>query len=737
LVRTRFCIAFVSIHPLRTLAMSRKFIVGGNWKCNPGTQKEATDLIHAWQKQANVFDKEKVEVVICPPAIWMDGLKGKLSAIGMSTCSQNVSKTGPGAFTGEWTAESLVDLGVSWTLVGHSERRSKYGETDAETAEKVTMCQEQGLNVILCIGELLEEREAGKTDEVNKRQLAACLPKIKDWSKIVIAYEPVWAIGTGKVATPEQAEETQAAIRAYLSSAVSADVASKVRIQYGGSVTPENCKDLISKPNIDGFLVGGASLKPTFMDIIGTVGPSKLMEVWPAYQAKMEKEELSAAAIAAFKYNLGVLASGANVMLPETLLDPVETLQDFEKLNVKPNSSLLKSTVILKLNGGLGTGMGLDKAKSLLTVTEGNSFLDLIAKQVGSMNKQFKTKVKFMLMNSFATSADTLEALSSYEELGKGADLEFVQNKAPKVTASDLSPATWEKEPGHEWCPPGHGDLYPAMLGSGTLDKLLKKGFKYMFVSNSDNLGATMDLKILTYFANSGAPFMMEAAERTAADSKGGHLAKDKATGNLLLRESAQCPKEDEKAFQDTERYKFFNTNNLWVDLQALKAEFKKNDGLLPLPVMKNNKTVDPRDKASTPVLQLETAMGAAIQCFEGSTALVVPRSRFAPVKTTGDLFALRSDAYTLTADFRITLKEERKNVPPTIKLDDMYKFVDAMEKLIPNGPPSLIDCKKVVVEGDMTFAKGVILKGEVTFKNSGASKEVAAGTYEDKTVEL
>mmetsp|Transcript_79276 Transcript_79276/g.256269 ORF Transcript_79276/g.256269 Transcript_79276/m.256269 type:complete len:354 (+) Transcript_79276:2-1063(+) len=353
------------------------------------------------------------------------------------------------------------------------------------------------------------------------------------------------------------------------------------------------------------------------------------------------------------------------------------------------------------------------------------------------MNKQFKTKVKFMLMNSFATSADTLEALSSYEELGKGADLEFVQNKAPKVTASDLSPATWEKEPGHEWCPPGHGDLYPAMLGSGTLDKLLKKGFKYMFVSNSDNLGATMDLKILTYFANSGAPFMMEAAERTAADSKGGHLAKDKATGNLLLRESAQCPKEDEKAFQDTERYKFFNTNNLWVDLQALKAEFKKNDGLLPLPVMKNNKTVDPRDKASTLVLQLETAMGAAIQCFEGSTALVVPRSRFAPVKTTGDLFALRSDAYTLTADFRITLKEERKNVPPTIKLDDMYKFVDAMEKLIPNGPPSLIDCKKVVVEGDMTFAKGVILKGEVTFKNSGASKEVAAGTYEDKTVEL
>merc|ERR1711939_1148193 len=179
---------------------------------------------------------------------------------------------------------------------------------------------------------------------------------------------------------------------------------------------------------------------------------------------------------------------------------------------------------------------------------------------------------------------------------------EFVQNKAPKVTKDDLSPASWPKDSSHEWCPPGHGDLYPAMLGSGTLDKLLAKDFKYMFVSNSDNLGATMDLKILTYFADSGAPFMMEVATRTEADKKGGHLATVKEGGGLTLRESAQCPKEDEKAFQDTSKYTYFNTNNLWVDLVKLKEAFDKQGGALPLPVMLNDKTVDPRNKASTKV---------------------------------------------------------------------------------------------------------------------------------------
>merc|ERR1719262_1804331 len=221
-----------------------------------------------------------------------------------------------------------------------------------------------------------------------------------------------------------------------------------------------------------------------------------------------------------------------------------------------------------------------------------------------------------------------------------------------------------------------------------------------------------MNLKILTHFAKSEAPFMMEVADRTDADRKGGHLAKMKEGGGLTLRESAQCPKEDEAAFQDTSKYTYFNTNNLWVDLVKLKALFEKHGGALPLPVMVNDKTVDPRLKSSTKVIQLETAMGAAISCFEGASALLIPRTRFAPVKKCDDLIALRSDAYVVTEDFRIELAPERAGVPPLVKLDDRYKFVDAMDTIIPNGVPSLKHCTKLVIKGEVEFAAGVVCEG-------------------------
>eukprot|EP00421_Protoceratium_reticulatum_P024007 CAMPEP_0168477736 /NCGR_PEP_ID=MMETSP0228-20121227/62572_1 /TAXON_ID=133427 /ORGANISM="Protoceratium reticulatum, Strain CCCM 535 (=CCMP 1889)" /LENGTH=309 /DNA_ID=CAMNT_0008493927 /DNA_START=9 /DNA_END=934 /DNA_ORIENTATION=- len=299
----------------------------------------------------------------------------------------------------------------------------------------------------------------------------------------------------------------------------------------------------------------------------GAKGNERANKLWPAFEGKLKAEGLSEAAIAAFRYNFFVLASGKDTMIPERSITPAKSIPELEKLEIKPDPALLKSTVMLKLNGGLGTGMGLDKAKSLLEVTGGNTFLDLIALQVKSMRETFETDLSFLLMNSFSTSADTLAFLAKYPDLGTGSDLEFVQNKAPKVTEADLTPASWPQEPSHEWCPPGHGDLYPAMLGSGTLDKLLSKGFKYMFVSNSDNLGAVMDLTLLTHFAQSKAPFMMEVASRTEADKKGGHLACDAKTGGLLLRESAQCPEEDEKEFQNVSKHAYFNTNNLWVDL--------------------------------------------------------------------------------------------------------------------------------------------------------------------------
>jgi len=249
--------------------MGRKPIVGGNWKCNIPTLKTATDLLDAWKESPH--DASKVDLIICPSSIHLMAVKEQLDSLNICAATQNVSATGFGAFTGELAAEHLEDCAIGWTLIGHSERRKLYGETDADTAMKVEKCQAKGIKIIFCIGESLEDREAGKTDDVNKRQLAAVLPVIKDWDSIVIAYEPVWAIGTGKVATPEQAQDAHAAIRAYLKEAVSADVAEKVRIQYGGSVKPENCAELIAKPDIDGFLVGGASTKANFSTVFKTV----------------------------------------------------------------------------------------------------------------------------------------------------------------------------------------------------------------------------------------------------------------------------------------------------------------------------------------------------------------------------------------------------------------------------------------------------------------------------------
>jgi len=400
--------------------------------------------------------------------------------------------------------------------------------------------------------------------------------------------------------------------------------------------------------------------------------------------------------------------------------------------------ALLAKTVILKLNGGLGTSMGLEKAKSLLPVKEGKTFLDLIALQIVYQRALYDSDVTFVLMNSFSTSEDTEEFLmASFPEMLTEEHIELLQNKSPKIDKATLAPASWPENPALEWCPPGHGDIYAALAGSGMLAKLHAEGKRYMFVSNSDNLGATLDLRLLTHFADQGVPFMMECAQRTAADKKGGHLAK-RGDGSLLLRESAQCPKADEPAFQDTKRHQFFNTNNLWLNLDALKAKLEAVGGALPLPLIKNEKTVDPRNKASTPVFQLETAMGAAIECFPGAAAVVVPRSRFAPVKTCADLFLLRSDAYTLQEDSTIVLSPGVA-AAPLVKLDDAhYKLVDQLDALV-SAVPSLRDCVQVTVKGPVAFsAEGVVLKGSVSFTAAGPEPAaVAPGTYENADITL
>jgi len=461
-----------------------------------------------------------------------------------------------------------------------------------------------------------------------------------------------------------------------------------------------------------------------------------------AFEAKMKGDNLSDAAISAFAHSYGELTSGKSGMILESDITPVSSLPNLEsdiKGKVAFDASLLEKTVVLKLNGGLGTSMGLDKAKSLLEVKNGDTFLDLTAKQVIAMRKEFKSNVNFMLMNSFNTSTDTLNFLQKYPVLVEDPKIELVQNKVPKINKATMQPAEWALNPNNEWCPPGHGDLYTALYGSGKLDDLLADGVKYMFVSNSDNLGATLDTDLLSYFASKDLPFMMECCKRTEADKKGGHLASRNVDKQLILRESAQCADKDEPAFQDTSKHQFFNTNNLWVRLDLLKTLMDAKGGFVPLPTIQNGKTVDPQDGDSTPVLQLETAMGAAIECFNGADAVCVPRSRFAPVKKCSDLMLLRSDAYIVNSSSVLILNPKCNGVAPIVDLDSKkFKMVQHLAAATGGGYPSLVQCKKVSIKGEVWVSSGVVFKGEVKVTNgSSEPKVLPPGVYENTTIDL
>jgi|SRR5437867_3670171 len=453
----------------------------------------------------------------------------------------------------------------------------------------------------------------------------------------------------------------------------------------------------------------------------------------------MQQLGMSDAAIRSFGYSYQTLVSGQSGLIPETSIQPVADLPRYDHIPRQDSDarSLLRQTVVIKLNGGLGTSMGLERAKSLLHVKEGLTFLDFIVNQILHLRQRYAVPLRFLLMNSFSTSGDTREFLRKFPELGDPQSLELMQNQVPKVDAKTLRPISWPQNPQLEWCPPGHGDLYPSLLDSGWLDRLLAEGVKYLFVSNSDNLGASLDLDLLSYFAGSGKSFLMEVAERTASDRKGGHLAQ--RDGKLLLRELAQCPESDLPAFQNEERHRFFNTNSLWLRLDNLKGLLDRHGGFLPLPLIKNAKTVDPRDKNSPPVFQLETAMGAAIECFADAGAVVVPRTRFAPVKTTADLLALRSDAYTVAEDWQVLLSDKGAGQPPTIDLDaNHYKLVDQLDEKLAGGIPSLKDVRELIVRGPVSFSSLNVFRGEVTLRNSSSElRPLPPGEYRDCTIEL
>jgi UTP--glucose-1-phosphate uridylyltransferase len=429
---------------------------------------------------------------------------------------------------------------------------------------------------------------------------------------------------------------------------------------------------------------------------------------------KMRAEGLGDAAVESFARQYERLRAGETGTLAESEIEPVADLPDAEDLTEVADAALLDQAVVIKLNGGLGTSMGMTKAKSLLEVKEGRSFLDLIAEQILDRRERSGARLPLILMSSFATQEDSLAALERYDDLSAGLPADFVQNKVPKLRAEDLVPVAWPDDPALEWAPPGHGDLYPALVTSGMLGALLDGGYRYAFVSNSDNLGAVLDPRILAWLASTGAPFLMEVADRTSSDRKGGHLARRVSDGGLVLREIAQTPDDDVDAFQNTARHRYFNTNTLWVDLHALRDALG-GAGVVDLPMIVNRKTVDPGDADSTPVIQLETAMGAAIGVFEGAAALRVPRSRFVPVKTTNDLLSLRSDAYVIGEGRAVFLAPARGGVPPFVDLDpDYYKLVGRFDARFAGGAPSLVGCEALRVQGDVTFGADVVVRGEV-----------------------
>ena len=435
-----------------------------------------------------------------------------------------------------------------------------------------------------------------------------------------------------------------------------------------------------------------------------------------AFASKMQAEGLSQVAIDNFHRHFQQLLKGHAGLIPEADISPVESLVDARSMDeayANAGKASLPATVMIKLNGGLGTSMGLEAAKSLVTVKDNLSFLDIIIRHAMKLN------TRLLFMNSFSTRDDTLKVIADSDMPPAGSlPRDFLQHKVPRIDCDTMQPATCHDRPQLEWCPPGHGDIYIALLSSGVLDRLLEQDIHYAMISNSDNLGASLDEKLLGYLVEEKLPFLMEVTDRTEADKKGGHLAQAR-DGSLLLRESAQCPKEDRQHFENIKRHRYFNTNNLWINLRVLKDYLDSHDSIIDLPLICNRKNIDPGDPTSKAVYQLETAMGSAISVFPGAAAVRVPRTRFAPVKTTSDLLLLQSDLYELTEEYSVASTLDPSELPPVSLDSRYYRLIQDFQSRFACGAPSLEQCTGLTIEGDVSFGKNIKLLGKVHLRNS------------------
>ncbi|VFQ93537.1 unnamed protein product [Cuscuta campestris] len=384
--------------------------------------------------------------------------------------------------------------------------------------------------------------------------------------------------------------------------------------------------------------------------------------------------------------------------------DPTETKKLLDKL------------VVLKLNGGLGTTMGCTGPKSVIEVRNGLTFLDLIVKQIESLNVKYGCKVPLLLMNSFNTHDDTQKIIEKYSN----SNIEihtFNQSQYPRLVVEDFAPLPCKGISGKDgWYPPGHGDVFPALMNSGKLDLLLSQGKEYVFVANSDNLGAVVDLKILNHLIQNKNEYCMEVTPKTLADVKGGTLIS--YDGKVQLLEIAQVPDQHVNEFKSIEKFKNFNTNNLWVNLNAIKR-------LVEADALKMEIIPNPKEVNGVKVLQLETAAGAAIKFFDRAIGVNVPRSRFLPVKATSDLLLVQSDLYTLTDDGYVIRNPVRANPSnPSIDLGPEFKKVaDFLARF--KSIPSIVELDSLKVVGDVWFGADITLKGKVTITAKSGKLEI------------
>lgn len=387
---------------------------------------------------------------------------------------------------------------------------------------------------------------------------------------------------------------------------------------------------------------------------------------------------------------------------------------DFER-----SKELLDKLVVVKLNGGLGTTMGCQGPKSLITVRNDMTFLDISVRQIKFINSTYNCNVPLVLMNSFNTDDD----IKRIEERYKGQVLfyTFCQSKFPRIEKETLLPFVTDPNCDNDssWYPPGHGDFYKSFVNSGLCDYFLKLGKEFVFVSNIDNLGAVVDLKILNYLTNQPSKpceFLMEVTDKTRSDIKGGTLVYN--NDKIMLLEFAQVPKSHVDEFISVHKFKIFNTNNLWIRLSSIKRILNNNS--MHMETIVNSKTLE----NGTKVIQLENAIGAAIKCFEGAVGLNVPRLRFLPVKTTSDLLTILSDLYCLELPTGLIFMNPRRSFPsvPLVKLGSNHfgklkEFLERFEDI-----PEMLELDHLTVSGDIRFGKKVILKGTVIIiANPGA----------------